>query len=117
MAAPRTTESILSAYFGPLAVSAWKLLPSIEDTTRKQTYTFMDLEAYNALVLQRPERAQAIYWREMITRIHLACCASLLRHGEWLNALLIAIEGNCLFLECMRLPGDFLNRQPMPSIR
>jgi hypothetical protein len=94
MVAPRTPESILSAYFGPLAVSTWKLLPSIEVETRKQTYTFMDIEAYNAL---EPERAQAIYWREMTLRIHLACCASLLRHGSWLNALLIAIQGNCLF--------------------
>jgi hypothetical protein len=97
MAATRTSESILSAHFGPLAVSAWKLLPSIEAATGKQTYTFMDLEAYHALVRERPEHAQAIYWREMMFRIHLACCASLLRHSEWLNALLIAIEGNCLF--------------------
>jgi hypothetical protein len=97
MAAPRTPESILSAYFGPFAVSTWKLLPSIEAATREQTYTFMDLEAYNALGLQRPEGAQAIYWREMIMRIHLACCASLLRHGEWLNALLVSVEANCLF--------------------
>jgi hypothetical protein len=97
MAAPRTPESILSAHFGPFAVSTWKLLPSIEAATRTQTYTFMNLEAYQALVRERPEHAQAIYWREMIMRIHLACCASLLRHGEWLNALLIAIEGNCLF--------------------
>jgi hypothetical protein len=97
MAAQRTPESTLSAHFGPFAVSTWKLLPSIEAATRKQTYTFMDLETYNALVRERPEHAQAIYWRETIMRVHLACCASLLRHGEWLNALLIAIEGNCLF--------------------
>jgi hypothetical protein len=97
MADPRTPESILSAYFGPFAVSAWKLLPSIEAETRKQAYTFMDIAAYNALIRQRPERAQAIYWREMIMRVHLACCASLLRHGSWLNALLVAIEGNSLF--------------------
>ena len=97
MAAQRTPESTLSAHFGSFAVSTWKLLPSIEAATRKQTYTFMDLETYNALARERPEHAQAIYWREMIVRVHLACCASLLRHGEWLNALLIAIEGNCLF--------------------
>jgi hypothetical protein len=42
-------------------------------------------------------KLRQIYWREMIMRIHLACCAPLLRHGDWLNALLIAVEGNCIF--------------------
>jgi hypothetical protein len=97
MSAQRTPESILSAYFGPFAASTWKLLPSIEAATREQKYTFMDLEAFQALMRQRPESGQAIYWREMIMRIHLACCASLLRHGEWLSALLVSIEENCLF--------------------
>jgi hypothetical protein len=88
---------ILSSYFGPFAVSTWELLPVIEAATRKQAYTFMDKDAYDALVHSQPERAQAIYWREMIMRIHLACCASLLRHREWLNTLLTAIEGDNLF--------------------
>jgi hypothetical protein len=43
------------------------------------------------------ERAQAIYWREMTLRIHLACCASLLRHADWLNTLLLAIESENFF--------------------
>ena len=97
MAAQRTPESILSAYFGPFAVSTWKLLPFIEAATRNQPYPFMDMDAYNALVRERPERAQAIYWREMIMRAHLSCCASLLRHAEWLNALFVAIEGKCFY--------------------
>ncbi|WP_154073597.1 hypothetical protein [Bradyrhizobium erythrophlei] len=97
MTAPRTPESILSAYFGPFAVSTWQLLPSIEAATRNQPYSFMDMDAYNALVRERPERAQAIYWREMIMRVHLSCCASVLRHTEWLNALFMTIDGNCLF--------------------
>jgi hypothetical protein len=67
MAAPQARDSVLSTYFGPFAVSACELLPSIEAATRKQTYTFMNLEAYNALVRQQPERAQAIYWREMVS--------------------------------------------------
>src|SRR5580692_5581192 len=33
----------------------------------------------------------------MVMRVHLACCASLLRHREWLNTLLTAIEGDNLF--------------------
>jgi hypothetical protein len=93
-------EALLSEYFGPFAVPAWKLLPSIEAATKKQTYAFMDLETFNDLVREEPEQAQAIYWREMMLRIHLACCTSLRRHGEWLNALLAAIEAKCFFGVC-----------------
>jgi hypothetical protein len=64
MANERASETILSAYFGPFAVSTWKLLPVIEAATRKQAYTFMDKDAYDALVHSQPERAQAIYWRD-----------------------------------------------------
>ena len=74
MSAKLSPEALLSEYFGPFAVPAWKLLPSIEAATKKQTYAFMDLEAFNALVPKEPEQAQAIYWREMMLRIHLACC-------------------------------------------
>jgi hypothetical protein len=80
-----------------MAVSIWKLLPSIEAETSKQKYTFMDLEVFNALARQKPESAQATYWREMTMRVHLACCASLLRHGGWLNTVLLAVEKDNLF--------------------
>lgn len=80
-----------------MAASIWKLLPSIDAETSRQNYTFMDMDVFNALIHQSPERAQAIYWREMTLRIHLACCASLLRHADWLNNLLFAIEEDNLF--------------------
>jgi hypothetical protein len=80
-----------------MAVSIWKLLPSIEAETSKQKYTFMDLEVFNVLARQKPESAQAVYWREMTMRVHLACCVSLLRHGGWLSALLLAVERDNLF--------------------
>jgi hypothetical protein len=82
MSAKLSAEALLSEYFGPFAVPAWKLLPSIEAATEKQTYAFMDPEAFNALIPKEPEQAQAIYWREMMLPIHLACCTSLWRHGE-----------------------------------
>jgi hypothetical protein len=87
MAAPRTRDAILSAYFGSMAVSIWKLLPSIDAKASRQNYTFMDMDVFNGLIRQNPERAQAIYWREMTLRIHLACCASLLRHADWLSKI------------------------------
>jgi hypothetical protein len=105
MSTKLSPEALLSEHFGPFAAPAWKLLPSIEAATKKQTYAFMDLEAFNALVREEPEQAQAIYWREMMLRIHLACCTSLWRHGEWLNALLVAIEARCFFGVCSAYRG------------
>ena len=80
-----------------MAASIWKLLPSIDAETSAQNYTFMDMDVFNALIHQNPERAQAIYWREMTLRIHLACCASLLRHADWLNTLLLAVKEDYLY--------------------
>jgi hypothetical protein len=77
-------------------VPAWNLLAPIEEATKRQTYTFMDLESFNETVRRRPEDAQAIYWREMILRIHLASCSSVRRHGEWLKSLILAVEKDCL---------------------
>jgi hypothetical protein len=57
----------------------------------------MDLETYNDIVKRQPGEAQAIYWREMILRIHLASCSALRRHGEWLRSLVMAVEEECLF--------------------
>jgi hypothetical protein len=61
-----------------------------ETATKNQTYAFMDLDTYSALVRENAEEAQAIYWREMLLRIHLACCISLRRHSAWLHSLLVA---------------------------
>ena len=105
MSAKLSPEALLSEYFGPFGVPAWKLLPSIEAATKKQTYAFMDLEAFNALVPKELEQVQAIYWREMMLRIHLACCTSLRRHGEWLNALLVAVEARSFFGVCSAYRG------------
>lgn len=80
-----------------MAASIWKLLPAIDAEASRQNYTFMDMDVFNGLIRQNPERAQAIYWREMTLRIHLACCASLLRHADWLNTLLLAIENDNFF--------------------
>ncbi|GAA0004710.1 hypothetical protein BDS110ZK4_60870 [Bradyrhizobium diazoefficiens] len=80
-----------------MAASIWKLLPSIDVEASRQNYTFMDMDVFNDLIRQNPERAQAIYWREMTLRIHLACCASLLRHADWLDTLLLAIEHENFF--------------------
>jgi hypothetical protein len=41
----------------------------------------------------------------MLLRIHLACCISLRRHGEWLNALLAAIQAKSLFAACAAYRG------------
>ena len=90
-------QDFLSRFFGPLAVPAWNQLASIEQATRRQTYSFMDLESYQEIVRRRPEEAQAIYWREMMLRIHLAACSAVRRHGEWLRSLVIAVENECLF--------------------
>jgi hypothetical protein len=90
------SEEFFSSFFGPYAVPAWNLLAPIETATKRQTYTFMDSETFNETVRQRPEEAQAIYWREMILRIHLACCTSVRRHGEWLKSLITAVEKECL---------------------
>lgn len=97
MTSPQTPESILSGYFGPFAVPTWKLLPSIEAGTRRQAYTFLAPDAYDVLAREQPLRAQAIYWRETILRVHLACCASLRRHRAWLDVLFTAIERDSLF--------------------
>jgi hypothetical protein len=97
MAASQTPESILSAYFGPFAVSTCKLLPSIEAATSNQAYAFMAPDAYNVLAREQPQRAQTIYWRETVLRVHLACCVSLPRHRERLGVLFAAIERNSLF--------------------
>jgi hypothetical protein len=85
-------EVLLSEHFGPFAVPAWRLLHSIEAATKNQTYSFMDMNTYNTLTRDQPEEAPAIYWREMLLRLHLTCCISLRRHGEWLNALLARIS-------------------------
>jgi hypothetical protein len=37
-------EEFFSSFFGPYAVPAWNLLAPIEAATKRQTYTFMDLE-------------------------------------------------------------------------
>lgn len=80
-----------------MAASIWKVLPSIDAEASRQNYTFMDMDVFNDLIRQNPERAQAVYWREMTLRLHLACCASLLRHADWLNTLLLAIENDNFF--------------------
>jgi hypothetical protein len=38
MSAKLSSEALLSEYFGPFAVPAWKLLPSIEAASKKRTY-------------------------------------------------------------------------------
>jgi hypothetical protein len=90
-------NQFLSSFFGPYAVPAWNQLGPIAAATKHQTYTFMDLPIYQNLVRHKPEEAQAVYWREMILRIHLASCAALRRHGEWLRSVVMAVEKDCLF--------------------
>jgi hypothetical protein len=90
-------NEFLPSFFGPYALPAWNQLGPIEVATKHQEYTFMDLETYNEIVRRKPEEAQAIYWREMIFRIHLASCSALRRHGEWLRSLIMAVEEDCLF--------------------
>jgi hypothetical protein len=98
-------EAFLSEHFGPFAVPAWRLLHSIEAATKNQTYSFMDMDTYNTLLREQREEAQAIYWREMLLRFHLVCCISLRRHGEWLNALLAAVQAKSLFAMCAAYRG------------
>jgi hypothetical protein len=105
MPAELNPEALLSEYFGPFAVPAWRLLPAIEAATKNHAYAFMDLDIYNALVRENPEEAQAVYWREMLLRIHLACCISVRRHGEWLDALLAAVQAKSLFAACAAYRG------------
>jgi hypothetical protein len=97
MPAVQIPEAFLSEHFGPFAVSAWTLLPGVEAATKNLRYSFMDLDTYNALVRDNARAAQAIYWREMLLRIHLACCVSLQRHSAWLRSLLVAVEAKSLF--------------------
>jgi hypothetical protein len=98
-------EAFLSEHFGPFAVPIWTLLPAIEAAIKNQTYTFMDLGTYSALVRENAEEAQAIYWREMLLRIHLACCISLRRHSAWLHSLFVAFEAKSLFGVCAAYRG------------
>lgn len=92
-----SVQELFSSYFGPFAVPAWDQLAPVEATTKRQEYTFMDMETYNEIVRRNPEEAQAIYWHEIILRIHLASCSGLRRHGEWLRSLVTAVETDCLF--------------------
>jgi hypothetical protein len=105
MTAKLSPEAFLSDHFGPFAVAIWRLPPAIEAATKNQTYAFMDLDTYSALVRENAEEAQAIYWREMLLRIHLACCISLRRHSAWLHSLLFAFEAKSLFGVCAAYRG------------
>jgi hypothetical protein len=97
MAPQINLKEFFSSYFGPYALPAWNQLAPIEAATKHQTYLFMDLDAFNEVLQCNPEQAQAIYWREIILRIHLASCSALRRHGEWLRSLVSAVENDCLF--------------------
>jgi hypothetical protein len=97
MARELNLEKFFSSFFGRYALPAWKQLAPIEAATKHQAYSFMDTETYNEIVRLQPAEAQAIYWREMILRIHLASCSALRRHGEWLRSLVTAVEEDCLF--------------------
>ena len=90
-------EDLLQKYFGPYALSAWQQLSPIAAATRRQEYAFLDMEVFNKLVAEEPQEAQAIYWREIIFRIHLTACCAIFRHHEWLRSLFLAIEHNCNF--------------------
>ncbi len=57
----------------------------------------MSKAEYDALVQQQPLEAIAVYWNEMIQRIHLGSCSALLRHEQWLNGMAIAAEHECYF--------------------
>lgn len=56
------------------------------------TYTFLDRELYTELLFQKPVEASRVYWKEMLYRAHLAASVSLLRHLDWVEGALIAVQ-------------------------
>jgi hypothetical protein len=90
-------EEFLAGYFGAYAMPVWTLLASIEAATEGQSYSVVDTPVYDELVRNNPKEAMAIYWREMLFRIHFASCSSIRRHADWLRSTFAAVESDRLF--------------------
>jgi hypothetical protein len=90
-------QPLLELFFGPYATLCWELLPYIKVATADMTYSWMPKTEYDLLVQQQPLEACAVYWKEMIQRVHLGSSSALLRHEQWLKSMTVTTEGECYF--------------------
>jgi hypothetical protein len=81
--------------FGPAASRYLPALQSVLHRTKDVTYVFEDTEVFEerketAKMTKDLSELNAIYWREMLYRAHLAACTSIRRNLKWIDATVLA---------------------------
>ena len=57
-------------------------------------YTFMPQKDFKQLIRKEPEKGMQVYWREILSRAHLAATTSILRGRRWIQAISSAVTEN-----------------------
>ncbi len=83
--------------FGPLGAATRKLCADLTKDADKREYRFVPNDEF-AKISER-QRAQQIYWQEMLSRAHWAAMLNLLRHARWQTGCVAAYQP----------PGNFLS--------
>lgn len=97
------TSSI--SLFDPRATHYIELIDQLGLTKWKTRYTFTANEDFKAICIQDTNRANQIYWEEMLARTHLAAAASILRNRQWVSAVISAATNKNLLAFAAALRG------------
>jgi hypothetical protein len=77
--------------FGPSVDVYRPLINALVPQVTGAVYQFVDNDEFRAKALTRayrPGQMNQIYWREIISRAHIAAVASLVRTGRWIEAVI-----------------------------
>lgn len=98
------------------------LVDRLIERSAKAHYVFQDLEAFLKLSLENPAEGSRVYWRETLSRAHLAAAISLRRNKTWLDGACSAAHNQnplalaaCLrgFIEAAADTHDALSQVPL----
>jgi hypothetical protein len=113
----------LDTFIGSTASRAFfPLVDRLIERTAKAHYVFQDIELFATLLLENPAERTRVYWREMLSRAHLAAAISLRRNKAWLDGAASAAHNHnplalaaCLrgFIEAAADTHDALSQVPL----
>lgn len=94
-----------ASLFDPNATRYIELIDRLGLAKWKTRYTFTANEDYKLICIQDPNRANQIYWGEMLARAHLTAATSILRNRQWVSAVIAAATDKNLLAFAAALRG------------